>query len=236
MTGAAWWVAVNDMRYIHRWAVDRKNVGAIVAHRDGGINITIGECSHNRFINVGRARWALNDGNVNGYVGHRAKLLSPAKASTIPCAFVRSMSLRHCGFVATACAADADSGGSGRARNRTAACEAASLGGCPGTTARRWCGWRRPSLRNMMDLTWPKRIHCRHGWVTFRNTQKTGPPKKAKPDKVLGRARTAAKMFRCGLGCPRFDERPADAGNAESGYMGRYESAASGRLPCKSAR
>jgi hypothetical protein len=123
VTGAAWWVAVNDMRYIHRWAVDRKNVGAIVAHRDGGINITIGECSHNRFINVGWARWALNDGNVNGYVGHRAKLLSPAKASTIPCALVRSMSLRHCGFVATACAADADSGGSGHGRDRTAACE-----------------------------------------------------------------------------------------------------------------
>ena len=46
--------------------------------------------------------------------------------------------------------------------------------GCRGTTARRWRGSPRPPLRNMMNLAWPKRIVCGHGWVTLRNARQTG--------------------------------------------------------------
>ena len=39
--------------------------------------------------------------------------------------------------------------------------------GCRGTTARRWHGSPRAPPRNMMNPTWPKRIDCGQGRVTF---------------------------------------------------------------------
>jgi IS66 C-terminal element len=31
---------------------------------------------------------------------------------------------------------------------------------CRGTSAKHWRGWHDLRLRNMIDLTWPKRINC----------------------------------------------------------------------------
>ncbi len=66
-----------------------------------------------------------------------------------------------------------------------------------------------------MASAWPKRIDCGHGGVTFRNGRKTGTSEGKIRTRFWPGTQTGENVAG-GPICPGFDQRSADAGNAES--------------------